>query len=185
MTNKEKLFCKEYILDFNGRRAAEKAGYSKKTARSIACTLLTNVDVKNEVNKLINARLEKLSVTGEQIIHELTKIAFSDIKDFTDENGSINLAQVNESISSVIAEVTISDVKGTKNGEDFQEESIKKIKLHDKMKAIELLGKHLAMFTDVSKTIPADDYSELKEKEIDEKIKNALNECQKIESKKK
>ena len=52
MTNKMKMFCLEYMKDFNGAEAARRAGYSKKTARTVASENLTKPDIKAEIEKL-------------------------------------------------------------------------------------------------------------------------------------
>lgn len=52
MTEKQKKFCLEYAESGNATQAAIKAGYSKKTARTMGSALLTNIDIKNELERL-------------------------------------------------------------------------------------------------------------------------------------
>lgn len=101
LTDKQKRFCEEYLIDLNATQAAIRAGYSEKTADRIANQNLRKIEVQQYVQKLMTERSEQTGVTAEKVIKELKKIAFSD------------------------AEIT---------GKE-------------KMKALELLGKHLGMFT--------------------------------------
>ena len=100
LTDKQKRFCEEYLIDLNATQAAVRAGYSPKTASRIAIELLNKTHVSEYLKGLMKERSEAVGVTSEQVVKELEKIAFAD------------------------AEIT---------GKE-------------KMKALELLGKHLGMF---------------------------------------
>lgn len=100
LTEKQKRFCEEYLIDLNATQAAIRAGYSSKTASRIAIELLNKTHVSKYLAELMRKRSESTKITSEQVVKELEKIAFSD------------------------AEIT---------GKE-------------KMKALELLGKHLGMF---------------------------------------
>lgn len=140
MTEKETLFCKEYLIDFNAKNAAIRAGYSKNSARVIGCQNLTKLNILAEINKEIDKRNERIAVKQDRIIYELAKIAFSDLSNFIDINGdTITIRDLTDIDTSVLSEASETV---TKDGGTI------KIKLADKMKALELLGKHLAMFTD-------------------------------------
>lgn len=82
MNAKQKLFCKEYLVDKNGAQAAIRAGYSKKTARQIATKLLSKAHIK----EVIEGGLEKLSaktdITAERVLSEIGKFAFSKENNF-------------------------------------------------------------------------------------------------------
>lgn len=52
MTEKQEAFCREYLIDYNATQAAIRAGYSEKTARSIANKMLTNADIKKRLSEL-------------------------------------------------------------------------------------------------------------------------------------
>lgn len=66
MTDKQELFIREYLIDFNATRAAKKAGYSEKTAYSQGQRLLKNVEVKNKITSLKKERISDLIATKEQ-----------------------------------------------------------------------------------------------------------------------
>lgn len=140
MTNKQKMFCQEYIIDFNATQAAIRAGYSKKSARLIGHENITKLYIQAEINKQIDKRIERVEVRQDRIIYELAKIAFADIGNFVDIDGDkIKIRDLTDLDTSVLSEASETI---TTAGHKL------KIKLYDKIKPLEMLGKHLKMFTD-------------------------------------
>lgn len=82
LTHKQKIFCKEFLLDFNATRAAIAAGYSKKTARQIGSENLTKPYIQAEIDKIRSKFAKKIQenpkieITPERITEEFSKIAF-------------------------------------------------------------------------------------------------------------
>lgn len=143
LTNKQKRFCEEYLIDLNGTQAAIRAGYSPDTAAVIASENLTKPNIRARIDKAIAERSKRTGVNADRVIQELAKIAFVNASDFIDlKEGVLREGAVSEDtavISGVKVKRSITD-----NGETIERE----IKLADKIKALELLGKHLGMFTD-------------------------------------
>ena len=83
LTKKQEAFCREYVVDFNGRQAAIRAGYSKKTADEQASRLLTNVKVADRVKELTNEQSKRLEITAD----ELTRF-FRMMKDDENQKGA-------------------------------------------------------------------------------------------------
>lgn len=136
MTEKQKAFCLEYLVDLNGAQAAIRAGYSEKAAKEIASENLTKTNIKLVINALMKEREKRTEVTQDRVLLELAKIAFADLNDFVEYGpGGVKLKDSSTVDGTIVAEVS-------------QSKHVKKIKLHDKMKALELLGRHLAMFVD-------------------------------------
>jgi len=77
LTDKQKRFCQEYVIDFNGTRAAEAAGYSKKTARATAYETLTKQYIQDEIRKLTKKTTDKLEVSAERVVAELAKMGLT------------------------------------------------------------------------------------------------------------
>ena len=74
LEEKQKMFCKEYLVDFNGTQAAIRAGYSKKTANEQASRLLTKVNVQAYLKKLIEKRNERTKITQDEVIADIIKV---------------------------------------------------------------------------------------------------------------
>lgn len=78
LTDKEKRFCQEYIIDFNGTQAAIRAGYSSKTAYAIACEMLQ----KPKIRTVIDKRLVELSLSAEESQKLVSDIARGSLNDY-------------------------------------------------------------------------------------------------------
>lgn len=138
MTEKVKIFCKEYIVDFNATQAAIRSGYSKKTAGSIGQENLTKPEIQKEIQKLIDERSNRTQITADKVLQELAKIGFSDILDFVEVSTTgITFNDIPEGKGGVISEVSSSD---TKYGTNI------KIKLHDKLNALDKIARYLGGF---------------------------------------
>ena len=74
LTEKQKMFCKEYIVDLNSAQACIRAGYSKKTARTIGSKLLTKVDIQKEIDRLKSKREAKLEITAEKVMKDIERV---------------------------------------------------------------------------------------------------------------
>lgn len=79
LTDKQKIFVFEYLIDQNATQAAIRAGYSKKTAYSQGQRLLKNVEIQKLLAKHQSERAEKCGVTFDNVIDELKKLGFADI----------------------------------------------------------------------------------------------------------
>lgn len=139
----QRRFVEEYIIDLNAQEAAIRAGYAVNSASVQGCRLLTKDKIKAAIEDAMHERSRRTGVTADKLVEQLAKIAFSDLKSFVewDKDGVIikDPAQIDGTVLAEIAEQWTETPQGFKNGRT-------KIKLNDKLKAIELLGKHLGMF---------------------------------------
>jgi phage terminase small subunit len=149
ITAKQAAFCREYLVDLNGTQAAVRAGYSEKTARSQAGRLLTNVDIVAEVSRLMEERSRRTDASADTVVAELMKIALADIGEAFNQDGSMKaLHEMPVEVRRAIAGIDVFE-EFTGRGEDREQIGwTKKLRLWDKPKALELLGRHLRMFTD-------------------------------------
>lgn len=151
LTPKQQMFVKEYLIDLNATQAAIRAGYSANTAYSIGQENLKKPEIVQAIQEAMEKREKRTEITAERVLMELAKIAFSDLNQFVEvnEDGKIIVKPSNQIDGTVLSEISESV---TQNGRT------RKVKLHDKMKALELIGRHLAMFTDkqeiINKTEP-------------------------------
>lgn len=142
MTDKQKRFCEEYMIDLNATQAAIRAGYSPKTAREQARALLTKLDIQNYVAQLQAKQSRRTGVSADRVVRELAKIAFVNAGDLIDpETASVKLDASRDDLAAV------QSVKVKTFGKDGLEHEVK---LADKLKALDLLGRHLGMFNGVS-----------------------------------
>lgn len=81
LTEKQKAFCEEYLIDLNGTKAAIRAGYSEKTARSIATENLTKPDIANYIKELIEGKRNERIASQDEVLEFLTKGMRGEIKD--------------------------------------------------------------------------------------------------------
>ena len=151
LNNRQKAFAEEYIIDFNGARAARDAGYSEKTAREQASLILTNINIQAYMKHLMEKRAERVELTQDMIVKELMAIAFVDVKDFyCDITGELLQpheleAKAAKSVNGFKSIKQIKyDTQGNQKGKTI--ETIDEYKRLDKIKALELLGKHLGVF---------------------------------------
>lgn len=138
---KQNCFVEEYLVDLNATQAAIRAGYSPATAGSIGSRLLKTVNVRACIDKKLAEQSIRTGVNADRVIRELAKIAFINANDIIGIDATVK-PDASRDDTAAIASVKIKVIDG-----DFPSTE-HEIKLHDKNKALELLGKHLGMFTD-------------------------------------
>lgn len=140
---KQERFCREYVIDLNGAQAAIRAGYSEKTAKEQAAQLLTILNVQSFIKKLQKEISERTGVTADRIVKELEKIGFSNPQDFIGSGNSINdLSAIKKEKAAAVSSIK-KTVFTDKNGNETE---TTEFKLWDKVKSLELLGKHVGLF---------------------------------------
>ena len=89
LTARQKAFAREYLVDYNGARAAERAGYSKNGSKVIASRMLTQANVQAELAKRAKPITEKLELKASDVLERCTRIAFADVRGFVDDKGRL------------------------------------------------------------------------------------------------
>ena len=147
---RRKVFCEEWIIDFNGKQAAIRAGYSPKTANEQASRLLTDVNVQLYIKELMEKRQDRTNITQDMVVQEFAKIAFIDIRDFyCDITGELlQPSELPDHAAKAVSsfKMNIITTRPGKNGKPDIEESIAEYKLWNKEKSLEALGKHTGVF---------------------------------------
>lgn len=151
LTDKQKTFVDEYLLDLNATQAAIRAGYSKKTAQRIGSENLSKPLIQAAIAKAMKARSERTEITADRVLQELAKLGFSNIQGiFTEAEQLRAISALPEEVAACIQSIEVV-VKPTHEEDDDGNkivEHIHKIKLADKRGPLELLGKHLVLFSD-------------------------------------
>ena len=146
MTKKQKRFVEEYLVDLNATQAAIRAGYSPDSAGAIGCELLKKPDIRAHIDTEMANLSKRTGVNQERVIRELAKVAFVNMSDVVDFNTAQLLPGATSEDTAAIASVKVKTVH-TDVGIGIERE----IRTADKLKALELLGKHLGMFTEQMK----------------------------------
>lgn len=143
LTEKQQRFVDEYLIDLNATQAAIRAGYSVKTAREQASQNLTKLNIQQAISEKMAERSKRTGVNQDRIVLELAKIAFVNAADVIDSDDATIKAGATADDTAAIQSVKVKVIP-TKEGEGVERE----IRLNDKLKALELLGKHLGMWND-------------------------------------
>lgn len=141
LTDKQESFCREYIIDFNAKQAAIRAGYAEGSAEVQGWRLLSYVKVQNRLSQLKEERNKRMEINADYVLKRLVEIDQMDVMDILLPNGEIkDVCDWPESWRKTISSI---DVVSAMNGEGNGEAMLKKIKWPDKVKNLELLGKHI------------------------------------------
>jgi len=138
LTEKQKRFVQEYLVDLNATQAAIRAGYSEKSAARIAVELLNKTQVSAELQKAMKNRQKRVEITQDMVLAELAAIAFANGADFAaiNRNGLVRLVPTD-----TLPDDKKKAIASIKEGQYGTE-----VKLYDKVRALEMLGRHLGMF---------------------------------------
>lgn len=142
LTDKQQRFVDEYLIDLNATQAAIRAGYSVKTADQQGSRLLANVKVQQAIAEHMAERSKRTGVNQDRVVLELAKIAFVNITDIVDDQGKIKDTATKDDLA------CIESVKYKKSKSETGSSVEREVKISSKLKALELLGKHLGMWND-------------------------------------
>lgn len=138
LSERENAYCEEYIIDLNQTQAAIRAGYAERSARQTAARLMTKDNIQLRVQELLKSRSKRTQITSDWVLEQLKDIHELDVIDIVDDAG--NLLPITKwskpwrmYISGMdVQELNVGDVAAV----------VKKIKWPDKVKNLELIGRH-------------------------------------------
>lgn len=142
LTDKQQRFVDEYLIDLNATQAAIRAGYSAKTADQQGSRMLANVKVKQAVAEKQAQRSKRTGVNQDRVVLELAKVAFAKMTDIVDSKGRI------KEDASLDDLACIESIKYKESDNEYGGSVEREVKIASKLKALELLGKHLGMWSD-------------------------------------
>ncbi|EEV7641554.1 terminase small subunit [Escherichia coli] len=179
LTDKQELFAREYLKDLNGTQAAIRAGYSEKTANEQASRLLANVNVQKFVAELKTARVEQTGIDAAYVLRRLVEIDQMDVLDILLQDGELKPIKDWPKVW----RTTLSGMDVVEMVSADSAALLKKIKWPDKVKNLELLGKHVSVqaFKEQTSTeITGADggpvrYADMSEELLEEKLKELGN----------
>ena len=139
MTKKQKRFVEEYLIDLNATKAAIRAGYSPRTAKQIGQENLTKPDLQAAIDRAMAERSRRTGINQDRVIQELAKIALVNPADVIDMDTATVKPDASRDDTACIASVKIRTLF-SKDGPVIERE----VRFYDKVKCLELLGKHAA-----------------------------------------
>lgn len=152
LTAKQMRFVDEYLVDFNVTQAAIRAGYRAGSAHQCGWQNMKKLEIQTEISRRQKDLQRRTEVTQERVVRELARVAFSNATNVVQvQPRTIVGADGKEIVIQTVvlmatAELTddqraaISQIKQGANGIE--------VKMYDKLKALELLGRHIGMFND-------------------------------------
>ena len=140
LTDKQEMFCREYLIDLNATQAAIRAGYSEKTSNEQGARLLANVSVQIRISELKAVRNDRIDVDADYVLKRLFEIDQMDVLDILLASGELKpIAQWPKVWRTTLSGIDVTEMAGDAAG------LLKKIKWLDKVKNLELLGKHVTV----------------------------------------
>lgn len=185
LTEKERIFCHQYIIDWNGARSAREAGYSEESVYEIASQNLRKLHIQQYIDFIKNDIEREAGISKLRNIQELTKIAYSNIAHF--HNTWITLKEFESLTDEQKACIESIDTKTVTINFEEETKTVEyvKIKLYSKLQAIESINKMMGYnlpdkvdLTTNGKDLPRQTFVLQSEKGIKEMIelKKKLNE---------
>lgn len=141
LTPRQSRFVDEYLLEPNGRKAAIAAGYAPSSADVTASKLLRNTKVSQVIEERQQRRSDRTQVDADYVLHRLHAIDQLDIADILDDAG--NVLPVKQWPKVWRQSVTAADLHEMQTGDVMT--VVRKIKWPDKLKTLELIGKHVSV----------------------------------------
>lgn len=148
MTPKQEAFVREYLLDLNATQAAIRAGYSAKTAEQQGPRLLGNVGVAHAIAAAQQKRAERLEIDADWVLKRLHSEATADLADLYDEHGNLRPIKDWPQVwrTGLVAGIeTAKERDGADKDGASQFVTVRKVKLSDRVRLLELIGKHVGV----------------------------------------
>ena len=147
LTEKQRLFCIYYIKCFNATKAAIKAGYSKNSAGEQGYQLLQKPSIKNEIQRLKQNKLNRAMLSEDDIFQKYIDIAFADITDYLEFTSEEVQGEFGPYTKNVVKLKNSNELDGSLISEISEGKDGIKIKLQDKMKALQWLSDRMDLLS--------------------------------------
>lgn len=135
LTEKRRAFSQQYLLDFNGKQAAIRAGYKSTNAEVVASRMLADPDVQEYISQLKKEAVQQLQFSRDEVLREIERIAFSDIRRVYDETGQHkSIHELDDDTAAAVADFDVTDG------------AVSKVKLINKLQALGMLAKYHGLF---------------------------------------
>ena len=164
LTIQQRVFCSEFLVDMRIGDAAERAGFSV----SSGTRLMKRQDVRAFIAHLMQRRAARMVVNQNNVLEELSSVAFSSIRNLFDDDGRmLNIADLDADTAHAVEFFRV----GSDETDDGGRTRTVEVRFHNKMKALELAGKHLGMFEERHRVMVDTDYLGMTDQDL---VKQAL-----------
>ncbi len=146
LTEKQKNFCHEYLVDLNATLAYKRAGYAGSliAARASSSTLLANPNIQVEIQRLQELRARRTDITADRVLTTIGAIAFTPITEVLNVSGN-KVTVTNSEEWSPSTRLAVESIRESKDGIT--------VKMHNKVDALGKLMQHLGMLSDLNVAI--------------------------------
>lgn len=147
LTDRQRRFVDEYLIDLNASQAAVRAGYTGDP-NTIGPRLMANVGIRSLVDQRMADRAQRTEITQDRVLQELARLAFVDLRKAYNEDGTLKKPhELDDDTAAAMAGLeTVTTAIG--DVEDPATLATKKVKTWDKKGALELCMRHLGMLND-------------------------------------
>ncbi|HCJ0305838.1 terminase small subunit [Klebsiella pneumoniae] len=140
LTDKQDMFCREYLIDLNATQAAIRVGYSAKTANRTATKLLSKAVIQSRIAELKEQRNDLVGINATYVLNRLVEIDQMDVLDILTSTGELKpVTQWPKVWRTTLSGLDVIEMAAEGNTTAL----LKKIKWPDKVKNLELIGKHI------------------------------------------
>ena len=152
LSDRERRFVDEYLIDLNRTQAAARAGYSPRSSRELGMRLMKRPRVRDAVKRAMARRARRNEVDQDRVVLTLAAVAFGNPRVLFDDTGALlPLHRLPDEAAALIASL---DIVANVRDDGGKAEYVAKIRTADRLKSLELLGRHLGLFDGTSE--PAD-----------------------------
>ena len=150
LNQRQAQFVAEYLIDLNATAAYVRAGYRARGTNSVkasASRLLTHADVTKAIAAAQAVALGRSQLTATRVLEEMRRLALSDMREYYDAAGHLKtMAQLTAEQGAALS--SVESVRRNIDSADGETDTVWKVRLWDKLKALEMLGKHFALLTE-------------------------------------
>ena len=147
LTRKQARFVQEYLIDLNATKAAVRSGYSKRTAQQTCSQIMSKIVVKNAIDAAMRDRADETKIDAALVLKRLAAEAEADIADLYDDDGSLKPVKEWPKIwrQGLVQGIEIDALFEGAGQDRVQVGVTKKIRLDNRIRRIELIGKHIGV----------------------------------------
>lgn len=144
LSSKQERFIEEYLIDLNATQAAIRAGYSTKYADRQAHILMINGRISSAISVAKAERSKRTGITADRVLEELAKVGFANLTDIVTLDEAAVKRGSHADDTAAIQSIKVKRIT-TEEGDNIVE---REVKLHDKIKALDLIARHLGLYND-------------------------------------